>query len=117
MRANVGHYLRSTPEVDAYRRPGGTGQRSYDAPPPPPAAERRTSDIERCYRALELPYGSGREAIRHAHRRLLRRYHPDRFARDEARLADATRLSQELTRARDRLLEAIEAGEIVPTSP
>ena len=117
VRANVGHYLRSTPEVDAWHKPGSTSRRSYEPPPPPPERERRTSEIERCYRALELPYGSGREAIRHAHRSLLRRYHPDRFARDEARLADATRLTQELTRARDRLLEAIDTGEIVPTTP
>ncbi len=64
-------------------------------------------EIVRAYRLLEIPLGSGPEEIRAAHRRLLQRYHPDRFPKNEQDQGDATRLSQELTAARDLLLESI----------
>lgn len=123
LRANVGHYLRDADPVHA-PRPGagaagrrraaspGPGPEPSDAEDVPPPGPRRIPDVERAYRALELPYGAGPDEIRKAHRRLLQRYHPDRFARDDALLADATRLSQELTRSRDLLLEAIERGRL-----
>ncbi|RMG20056.1 MAG: hypothetical protein D6729_03765 [Deltaproteobacteria bacterium] len=77
-----------------------------------PRAAARHEDFARAYRALELPYGADPEAIRRAHRRLLRLYHPDRHSTHPEKQADATRLSQELTRARDLLLLAWESGEI-----
>ena len=52
------------------------------------------------------------DEIKSAHRRLLRKYHPDRHANDPEKLEDATRLSQELTRARDLLLMAWQSGSL-----
>ena len=77
-----------------------------------PARAQGRVEIARAYRALELQFGAPPEEIRRAHRRLLRRYHPDKHASNPAKQADATRLSQELTRARDLLLLAWESGEI-----
>ena len=60
------------------------------------------------YANLELPYGADREAVRGARRRLLARYHPDRFATDpdKARLADG--LVKQINHAHDELLKALD---------
>jgi DnaJ-class molecular chaperone len=119
LRANVGHYLR---EATTRFRGGDAGDpgrfsgESESAGPGFATEAGSEARFARDYRLLELPYGSGRDAVRSAHRRLLRRFHPDRFARDPDGLTDATRLSQEITAARDRILSALESGEIRPTS-
>ncbi len=129
LRANVGHAVRrltretAEPEIDPdlFDPPPGsrggvhsdTGAASSQTRASPTGARgKERATLEKAYRALELPYGADPEAIRKAHRSLLRRYHPDRFANDPERLADATRLSQELTAARDTLLEAFERGRL-----
>lgn len=117
VRANVGHYLRSDETAPPRQRwrpppPGSEGPRA-PGPEAPPGPPRGSDPLRRAYRALELPFGAGPDAVRHAHRQLMRRYHPDNFARDPERLADATRLAQELTEARDLLLDALDRGVIV----
>ena len=124
LRANVGHAVRRLgrdasddpvldPEFIDYD-PGAPG------PEPDPGQKRRRpsaaagrarrEELEKAFRALELPFGASEEEIRQAHRKLMRQFHPDRFAQEPERLADATRLSQELTVARDTLIEAHEKG-------
>jgi curved DNA-binding protein CbpA len=56
------------------------------------------------YANLELPYGAGAEAVRAARRRLVKRYHPDRFVTDEAKAQTAHLLVQNLNVAHDELL-------------
>ncbi len=117
VRAQVGHYarharLRRHAEDEESIGEDGTPGASQSA-----SRERRRredDEVGAAYRLLELPYGSGPEAVRSAHRSLLRRFHPDRFARDEDGLEDATRLSQKLTAARDLVLSALESGAIRP---
>ena len=124
LRANALHYLRGEapgPAPDPWRRGAGPDPGSAGPGPEGDPGDRwaprtprsvRSERLQRAYRALELDYGAGPDAVRHAHRRLMRRYHPDNFARDPARLADATRLAQQLTEARDLLLEALDRGEV-----
>lgn len=111
IRANVNHVLRPIGDV-RQRIPDDFDPPAYD---PPPAATGPSTEWEKAYAALEISYGSGVDDIKSAHRRLLRRFHPDRFAQDQERLPDATRLSQQLTEARDVLLGAIEKGVLIPT--
>ena len=125
LRANALHYLRgedpgpSTRPWPAGDRPGpgpadpGAGTDPGDRWGPRSPRPEHPARLRKAYRALELDYGAGSDAVRHAHRRLMRRYHPDRFAQDPARLADATRVAQQLTEARDLLLEALERGEVL----
>lgn len=60
------------------------------------------------YANLELPYGADREAVRSARRRLLARYHPDRFATDPAKARVAHDLVQRINHAHDELLKYLD---------
>ncbi len=84
----------------------------FEDPEEPAYTGQKDEEIAKAYRLLELPYGSDERAVRTAHRRLLGRFHPDRFANDEVGLKEATRLSQELTAARDMLLRALDSGAV-----
>ncbi|MEM1177275.1 MAG: DnaJ domain-containing protein [Acidobacteriota bacterium] len=59
--------------------------------------------LEELYGRLELPPGADAAAIDRAWRRLVRVYHPDRFANDPDRFARATRLVAALNDARTEL--------------
>ena len=125
LRAQAGHYRRQATE--RWSRSEEAVDPNYDdlhahashkeTRRPSPASSSDTDPISRAYKLLELSYGSDARAVRTAHRRLLSRYHPDRFARDAGSLADATRLTQELTSARDLLLRAIEEGTVRRRTP
>lgn len=60
------------------------------------------------YARLEVPPGSNLQTVRQAYHRLMRRYHPDRFASDRDMEEEATRLSQELTVAYRGLRDHLE---------
>ena len=116
LRAQVGHYGREAASLFGTRKDedyaippndeGSSGGRSHAGTKGSAAREA----IADAYRLLEIPYGSDPDRIRAAHRELMRRFHPDRFARDEEGLRDATRLAQEITAARDLLLNHLGAG-------
>ena len=55
------------------------------------------------FAALELEPESDQQAIRKAYRRLLKRYHPDRFNDDPEREAAANELTRRLREAYERL--------------
>jgi len=73
-------------------------------PPSDPAADRK-----RWYRALELEPGADAEAVRKAYRRLLKKFHPDRFANDPEKLKVATEVTRNLTDAYNGLLRYLGA--------
>ncbi len=73
-------------------------------PPPGPPVD---DPLDTAYRDLELPRGAPVEEARQAYRRLMKRYHPDRFA-DPAEKAAATRLARGLREAYDRIAAAHE---------
>jgi DnaJ-domain-containing protein 1 len=63
-------------------------------PPSDPAADRK-----KWYRTLELEAGADLPTVRKAYRRLMRTYHPDRFANDPEKLRAATEMARRLTEA------------------
>lgn len=65
---------------------------------PSPEAER-----VRWYRTLELEPGADLATVRKAYRRLLKQYHPDKFARDPEKYKAATEVTRNITAAYEGL--------------
>lgn len=63
-------------------------------PPSDPAADRR-----RWYKVLELEPGAELPAVRKSYRKLMHKFHPDRFVNDPERLKAATEMARRLTEA------------------
>jgi hypothetical protein len=63
-------------------------------PPSDPVADRR-----RWYKTLELEPGADLVMVRKSYRRLMRTYHPDKFANDPKKLEAATEMARRLTEA------------------
>lgn len=82
---------------------------SASEPVPTPSA-RPDPTLAGYYRLLELPYGADLEAVRHAYRRLLAMYHPDRHTADPEKQRMATELTQALNHAFDQLEAALKRG-------
>ena len=57
----------------------------------------------RWYKTLELDPGADFEAIRKSYRRLVKMYHPDRFAQDPEKYKAATEVARKITEAYDGL--------------
>jgi hypothetical protein len=60
------------------------------------------------YRDLDLPFGAPMEQVTRRWKTYLKKCHPDRYANDLDKQADATRLTQELTRAYEKIKAAWE---------
>jgi DnaJ-domain-containing protein 1 len=76
-----------------------------------PASSRpRSSEADRLrwYRTLELEPGASMEEIRRSYRRLLKQYHPDRFAKDPEKYKVATEVTRNITAAYDGLSALLE---------
>jgi hypothetical protein len=65
-----------------------------------------SEELAACYRALDLPFGAPMEQVSKRWKTYLKQCHPDRYANDPAKQDDATRLTQELTRAHQRIKAA-----------
>ncbi len=79
--------------------PGGAGAgggRSRQAPPP-------GESLRRDYATLEVSFGASPAEVRRSYKRLLHKYHPDRFSRDEGKQALATEVTQRLNEAFRRI--------------
>jgi len=61
------------------------------------------ADRIRWYRTLELEPGADLPAVRKAYRRLLKQYHPDKFAKDPDKYKAATEVTRNITEAYDGL--------------
>ena len=66
-------------------------------------------DVAKAYRALEVPVGSGREAVKKGYRRVMKKYHQDRFRDDPDKHEVAGEVSKRLNEAHDRVLEYLDA--------
>ena len=62
------------------------------------------------YLALELPFGADITAVKQAHRRLMKRYHPDRFHSEPDKAETANELTRRLNEAYDGLRQYLEAN-------
>lgn len=66
-------------------------------------------EIENWYRTLEVPVGADFETIRKSYRRLMAKYHPDKFASDPEKYAAATEVTRKITGAYNGLKDLQEA--------
>ena len=73
---------------------------------PPRSEDEKT--IRDYYANLEVPYGADKESVKKSYRRLMKKYHPDRFSESPKMQKLATELSQELTRAYREVLDHID---------
>lgn len=58
------------------------------------------------YRVLDLPFGAPMEQVAKRWKGYLKKCHPDRYANDPQKQAEATELTQELTRAYESIKAA-----------
>ena len=67
-------------------------ERRYDEPKS--ASDKTLRDY---YANLEVEYGADLDTVKASYRRLMRKYHPDKFAHDDHMQELSTQLTQELT--------------------
>jgi len=68
-----------------------------------PASADPVEERLRWYKTLELEPGADFDAIRKSYRRLVKMYHPDRFAQDPEKYKAATEVARKITEAYDGL--------------
>ena len=85
---------------------GPQGSTRVDAPKN--ASDKTLRDY---YANLEVPYGSDFETVKASYRRLMRKYHPDKFAHDGSMEGLSTQLTQELTRAYQAIESYLKTGK------
>lgn len=110
LRAVLEDFAAGTPgDRDDWEEIGmGASQRTRAHAPPPRTGSRKT--IQDYYANLEVPFGSDLDTVKASYRRLMRSYHPDRFAKDPEMEAMATRLSQELAEAYQAIESYLKRG-------
>lgn len=59
----------------------------------------RDPKIVQYYERLNIPYDSDYQTVREAWKRLMKKYHPDKYVNDPQKIKMATKISQELTEA------------------
>lgn len=62
-------------------------------------------EVAEAYKALEVPVGSDVDTVKQGYRRMMKRYHQDRFDNDEEKRDIAGTVSTKLNAAYERLLE------------
>ncbi|MGQ4807366.1 hypothetical protein NKDENANG_00714 [Candidatus Entotheonellaceae bacterium PAL068K] len=109
-------YWRNQPQEPRRAPNTGTphGSETMDRVPPlSHVAETHSSlpyseEIAAHYRALDLPFGAPLAQVTKRWKTYLKQCHPDRYVHDSAKQADATSLTQELTRAHEHIKAAWE---------
>lgn len=81
---------RAWEELDDYL---GEGRSEFHRPGSA-APRREAAPLEREYRVLELPTGASMDEVRDSYKRLLRKYHPDRFVGSPEKQRAATEVTQ-----------------------
>jgi hypothetical protein len=67
-----------------------------------------SADLARCYRLLDLPFGAPMAQVTRQWKTYLKQCHPDRYANEPAKQADATFLTQQLNDAHQKIKAAWE---------
>jgi hypothetical protein len=104
---------RSDPFWERSFEPQDDPTNHHGTPPPPFEASASnglpySAELAAAYRALDLPYGTPLPQVARRWKTYLKKCHPDRYANDPQKLTDATRLTQELTRAYETIKAAWE---------
>lgn len=88
---------------EAWERAFEAAQARAQGGAPPTRKHNSEADRLRWYRTLELQPGATLEEVRKSYRRLLRQYHPDRFAKDPEKYKVATEVTRNITEAYEGL--------------
>jgi DnaJ-class molecular chaperone len=67
-----------------------------------------SAELARCYQQLDLPFGAPMEQVTKQWKTYLKQYHPDRYANDPTKQADATSITQKLNDAHQKIKAAWE---------
>ncbi len=59
----------------------------------------RDDDIAKSYAKLKVPYGSDFKTVKRAWRKLMKKYHPDLYAKDPQKMKEYNDICQEITKA------------------
>jgi DnaJ-domain-containing protein 1 len=106
-------------ELDAYLEsgvpgPGGFGPGGGDTGASRdrrhPGAEHADPSLRRDYATLEVAFAAPFADVRKSYKRLLHKYHPDRFSGDAEKQTLANEVTQRLNEAFDRIERAHKAG-------
>jgi len=87
---------------------------TFNAPPPfeEPASSGHglphSVELARCYRMLVLPFGAPMEQVTRQWKTHLKKWHPDRYANDQAKQAETTLKTQQLNDAHKKIKAAWE---------
>ena len=105
-------YSEAWEELEEYLRTGESRDRSADSGSAGGAAGADASSTAAAqdYRNLELEPGADFETVKRAYRRLMRTYHPDRYADDPKRQRVATEISAKLNASFNRIRAASRAS-------
>jgi len=80
----------------------------FEEPAPAGHGLPRSAELARCYRLLDLPFGAPMEQVTRQWKTYLKKCHPDRYAKDPNKQADATFLTQQLNDAHQKIKAAWE---------
>jgi DnaJ-domain-containing protein 1 len=92
---------------DAQRKPYQWARKTYEDTKS--TAYSQDAKLASYYRMLELPYGAPLYNVKASYKRLMKKYHPDRFQSDEQRQT-ATELVKKLNEAYAELTKYLEAS-------
>lgn len=87
-------------------RPGPDGRPRRPADP----LEELARQLVRDYHNLEIKPGAPAAEVRAAYKKMIKQYHPDRFADDPAKQETATQISAKLNQSYDRIMKHLGAG-------
>ena len=114
----LGQRWSGAPSSSTWERDSETYEHAHDdtfrSPPPfeepAPAGHGlpHSAELTRCYRLLDLPFGAPLEQVTKQWKTYLKKCHPDRYAQDPAKQADATFLTQQLNDAHQKIKVAWE---------
>jgi hypothetical protein len=80
----------------------------FEESPPDGHGLPHSAELARCYRLLDLPFGAPMAQVTRQWKTYLKQCHPDRYANDPAKQADATFLTQQLNDAHQKIKVAWE---------
>lgn len=76
----------------------------------PQRTKKQEKTIRDYYANLEVEFGADLDTVKASYRKLMRKYHPDRYTSDPEMERMATQLSQELTRAYQAVESYLKTG-------
>jgi DnaJ-domain-containing protein 1 len=84
------------------------GSTAADASASEGASSEVPTDVAKAYRALEVPVGSDHETVKKGYRRMMKKYHQDRFQNDDEKREIAGTVSKRINQAYERITEYLD---------